>query len=86
MNINLIRDFEAIIKNIDTRKEEVIDARVPGEFDKIDPIDGKKTNNIPNSKNIPYNELFDKENGIFKDKQELLKRINKIFFYLCVRA
>jgi 3-mercaptopyruvate sulfurtransferase SseA len=32
--------------------------------------------NIPNSKNIPYSNLFDKSTGLLKSKDELLRSKN----------
>ena len=70
-----MREFDAIEQNITSHREEVIDARGPAEFNKPDPENGQLNNNIPNSKNVPYNELFDEATGAMKDKQALLERI-----------
>ena len=49
----------------------IIDARGSDEFNKISNIDNLP-NHIPNSLNVPYNDLFDQANGTIKDKEELL--------------
>ena len=74
MNEKLLRDFAAINENLVTDKEEIIDSRGQADFERVDPLDGKE-NHIPKSKNVPYNDLFDNNAGIIKDKKELLERI-----------
>ena len=72
LNENLLRDFNAINNNILSNKEQVIDARGPADFEKIDP-DGAE-NHIPNSMNVPYGDLFDSNSGLIKDRKEILER------------
>ena len=68
-----MRNYEDITKN---KTELVLDARGPGEFNKVNEITGER-NHIPNSINVPYNELFDLNTGLLKTKEELLRCILK---------
>ena len=76
LNENLLRNFNDIKVNIINNKEQVIDARGYSDFERVDPLDGLD-NHIPNSKNVPYGDLFDSNNGLIKDKKEILERKNK---------
>lgn len=67
-NSKLIRSFDEIVSNIENKKEQLVDVRDSEEFNKD--IEGIK-NNIPNSKNLPYNTFFDSENGGLKNLEEL---------------
>jgi 3-mercaptopyruvate sulfurtransferase SseA len=60
----LIRNYEQIKNNIATKKEILIDARPSAEFNKA---------NIPNSINVPYDELFDPETETIRNKENLIK-------------
>lgn len=71
LNKNLIRDYEAIQKNISSPNEQVVDCRSAEEFHSVN--EQGVANHIPGAKNLSYSDLFDKENGKFKDKQELLR-------------
>lgn len=68
----MIRSFEDIIKNQETRTELIVDAREREELDEINPKTGKKSI-IPNSVNVPYSELFDKNTNTLKDTKNLLE-------------
>lgn len=68
-NKELIRDFDDISRNLTIKEEAVVDVRGPNEFNKLDA--NGEPNKIPNSLNLPYNDLFDHENGKLKDIQEL---------------
>lgn len=72
----MVRDFDAIVSNIESHKEQLVDVRDSEEFNKV--VDGVK-NNIPFSKNLPYSEFFDKENGSLKNLDELRKCKAKSF-------
>lgn len=68
------KDFEQIQKNIKSDKEQVVDVRGSADFE---------AEHIPYSLNLPYSDLFDKNTGLIKTKDELLKRkkkLLKIFF------
>jgi thiosulfate/3-mercaptopyruvate sulfurtransferase len=64
LNKNLIRDYNAIKENITSNNEQVVDARA---FDQV------KYGSIPNSKNVPYNNLFDPDSGLIRENEEIRK-------------
>ena len=70
----MIRNYEQIIANIKTGQEKLVDVRASSEFNKV--LDGGVENKIPNSVNLPYEELFDRENGTLKSR-EVLKECKK---------
>lgn len=69
-NSSLMRNYEDVLSNINSKKELLIDARPREDFDKINPVIGLP-NNIPNSKNVPYSELFDSSTGNIKTNDQL---------------
>ncbi|CAF0930483.1 unnamed protein product, partial [Brachionus calyciflorus] len=69
-NFDLTRNYDDIIQNITSKKEQVVDARPREDFNKINPVIGLP-NNIPNSVNLPYSELFDSSTGLIKNDQQL---------------
>lgn len=75
-NSKLIRNFEHITANIHSGHEQVVDVRGKEEFHKIE---NDLANNIPKSFNVPYNEFFDKENGVLKSVEELKQCIFILF-------
>ncbi|CAF0872631.1 unnamed protein product [Brachionus calyciflorus] len=70
-NMQLIRTYEDIQTNLNTNKDQVVDVRGAHEFNRY--IDEGLLNHIPKSKNLAYNDLFDKENLKLKDIEELKK-------------
>jgi len=58
----------------------VVDARGSEQFNSVDPTNGLP-NHIPNSKNVPYDELFNRETGRFKERNEILECLT-IFIFL----
>ncbi|MBT6033405.1 MAG: 3-mercaptopyruvate sulfurtransferase [Kordiimonadaceae bacterium] len=75
-NTGATRTVEQVIKNIDTKKEQVVDARSNGRFLGIDPEPRAelKSGRIPDSFNVPFNTLMN-EDKTFKSPAE----INKLF-------
>ena len=66
-NKNASRDFEQIINR---KGELLLDSRGDNAF---------KSEHIPGSKNIPYDNLFDESTGLMKTKEQLLKRLFNSF-------
>ena len=64
-NKALVRNFDQVNDNSSTNKEQIVDVRGAHDFNEI--------GNIPNSKNVPYSDLFDQETGLIKSKEELAK-------------
>lgn len=61
----LLRDYDQIANN---KEELILDAR-PGQMFE----DG----HVPNSMNVPYNELFDRKTGLLKTKEDLIALFKK---------
>jgi len=55
-----LREYEQIRSN---KNELILDARPEGGFNQ---------GNIPDSVNVPYNELFDETTGFLKSREELM--------------
>jgi thiosulfate/3-mercaptopyruvate sulfurtransferase len=57
----LVRDKRALIGNLSTRQEQVVDARAAGRFDGTvaETRPGLRSGHIPGSRNLPYDQLTD---------------------------
>ena len=76
VNHFLVRDVEHLIKNVETGKEQVIDARTAGRFagTEPEPRPCHKKGRIPNSVNLPFMNLLDKDNHLtFRSADEITK-------------
>jgi len=64
VNHSLVRNVDQIISNIESRREQVIDARSAGRFKGVDPEPrpSKKVGHIPGSLSLPFNQLMDPKN------------------------
>jgi thiosulfate/3-mercaptopyruvate sulfurtransferase len=70
-----IRSQAQVLANIDTRAEQVVDARPRGRFEGTapEPRPDSRSGHIPGSRNVPYAELFDAKTGAMKPPDELRK-------------
>ena len=70
-----IRSIEAMIANVASRAEQVIDARAADRFEgrAPEPRPGIRAGHIPGALNVPYNDLFDAATGTMKPLDELKK-------------
>jgi thiosulfate/3-mercaptopyruvate sulfurtransferase len=70
---SLVRDKRALIDNLTTRREQVIDARAAGRFDGTapEPRAGMRSGHIPGSRNLPYDRLTDPRTGQLRSADEL---------------
>ena len=61
----LVRDLAAIQANVDSRREQVIDARSQGRFTGTEPElrPGLRSGHIPGSLSLPYDRLFHPDDG-----------------------
>jgi thiosulfate/3-mercaptopyruvate sulfurtransferase len=68
-----VRNKQQLLDNLQTRKEQVIDARPRPRFEGavVEPWLGRRSGHIPNSRNVPYAELFDAATGAMKPLDEL---------------
>ena len=70
-----VRSIEQMIANVESRAEQVIDARAAERFEGRvpEPRPGIRSGHIPGSRNMPYNLLFDSATGAMKPLDELRK-------------
>ncbi len=65
VNSLLVRDLDDVRRNIETKREQVIDARSPGRFHarEPEPRPGLRGGHIPGSINLPFGEMTDPKTG-----------------------
>ncbi len=70
---SLVRDKSAIVANLSSRHEQVIDARAAGRFDGSTPEvrPGLRSGHIPESVNLPYDRLTDPQTRQLKSAEAL---------------
>jgi thiosulfate/3-mercaptopyruvate sulfurtransferase len=70
-----VRSKAQVVANLDSRKEQLIDARAANRFEGSvpEPRAGIRSGHIPGSRNLPYNVLFDAATGTMKPIAELRK-------------
>ncbi|WP_371426179.1 3-mercaptopyruvate sulfurtransferase [Tardiphaga sp.] len=70
-----VRSKAQVVANLDSRKEQLIDARAANRFEGSvpEPRAGIRSGHIPGSRNLPYNLLFDAATGTMKPIDELRK-------------
>lgn len=77
---NLVRDFEQVKANIESRREQVVDARSPGRFKGVEPEPWpgiKLTGHIPGSINLPFGDLIDPQTRTMRPATELNARFTE---------
>jgi thiosulfate/3-mercaptopyruvate sulfurtransferase len=72
---SFVRSKAQVVANLDSRKEQLIDARAANRFEGSvpEPRAGIRSGHIPGSRNLPYNMLFDAASGTMKPLDELRK-------------
>ena len=70
-----VRSMEQLIANVESRAEQVIDARAADRFEgrAPEPRPGIRSGHIPNARNVPYSQLFDAATGEMKPLDDLRK-------------
>lgn len=73
-----VRDLDFINENIGKQGSVLIDARPSGRFmgTAPEPRKGLRSGNIPNSINLPFDDVMD--NGLFRSKEELKNLFNNL--------
>ncbi len=68
-----VRSKEQILRNLDTKREQVLDARAAGRFRGTEPEvwPGRRSGHIPGAYNLPYGQLLNAADMTFKDGDEL---------------
>ncbi len=69
----LVRDKAALLANLASRREQVVDARAAGRFDGSAPEarPGLRSGHIPGSRNLPYDRLTDPATHRLRSAEEL---------------
>ena len=70
---SLVRDRAAVLANLASRREQVVDARAAGRFDGTTPEvrPGLRSGHIPGSRNVPYERVTDPHTRQLKNAEEL---------------
>jgi thiosulfate/3-mercaptopyruvate sulfurtransferase len=73
LDSDFVRSKQQLVGNLDTKAEQVIDARPRPRFEGTgaEPRPGLRGGHIPGSRNVPYAELFDAKTGAMKSLDEL---------------
>ncbi|TNE42089.1 MAG: sulfurtransferase, partial [Alphaproteobacteria bacterium] len=72
-NSFLLREKDQVLRNIDTAREQLLDARSGGRFDgsEPEPREGLRGGHIPNSLNLPFTNLLNPADATFRPSEEL---------------
>jgi thiosulfate/3-mercaptopyruvate sulfurtransferase len=72
-NPALVRDKAALLDNLSTRREQVLDARAAGRFDGSaeESWPGRRRGHIPGSRNLPYERVTDPQTRQLRSAEEL---------------
>jgi len=72
-DLALVRDKRALIENLATRREQIVDARAAGRFDGTvpEPRPGMRSGHIPGSRNVPYELVTDPRTRQLKSADDL---------------
>jgi thiosulfate/3-mercaptopyruvate sulfurtransferase len=72
---SLIRDKRAVLDNLATRQEQVVDARASGRFDGTaeETRPGLRRGHIPGSRNLPYDQVTDPRTHRLRSSEELTR-------------
>jgi thiosulfate/3-mercaptopyruvate sulfurtransferase len=71
----LVRDRRALLENISTRREQVVDARAAGRFDGSaeETRPGLRRGHIPGSRSLPYDQVTDPQTRQLRSAEELTR-------------
>lgn len=73
INSFLVREKDQVARNVDQKREQVLDARSAGRFDGTEPEPraGLRGGHIPGSKNLPFTALLNDPDKTFRQAEEL---------------
>ncbi len=76
LNTLLVRSKVQLLDNLETGREQVLDARSRGRFagEAMEPRDGLRGGHIPGSLNLPYDELVDRDTHTVLPAEDLARR------------
>ena len=71
----LVRDKAAVLANVPSKREQVVDARAAGRFDGTaeETWPGRRRGHIPGSRNLPFDQMTDPKTKQLKSAEELRK-------------
>jgi len=71
----LVRDKAAVLANVASKREQVVDARAAGRFDGSaeETWPGRRRGHIPGSRNLPFDQMTDPKTKQLKSVEELRK-------------
>lgn len=74
-----VRDLNKILGNIESKAEQLVDARSVGRFEGRDqePWPGRQSGRIPGSYNVPYTNLIDAQSGCLKAPDALRRQFEE---------
>jgi thiosulfate/3-mercaptopyruvate sulfurtransferase len=72
---SLVRDKRALVENLTTRAEQLVDARAAGRFEGTveETRPGLRRGHIPGSRNLPYDRVTDPHTHQLKSTEELIR-------------
>ena len=72
---SLVRDKRALLENLSTGREQVVDARASGRFDGTaeESWPGRRRGHIPSSRNLPYEQVTDPRTRQLRSAEELFE-------------
>lgn len=78
LNATLVRSFEQMRANVDSKREQVIDARSPGRFDATapEPWPTLHVGHMPGALNVPFTDLVNESDRTLKPAAELKARFD----------
>jgi thiosulfate/3-mercaptopyruvate sulfurtransferase len=78
MNAFMLRDKEQVLANIESHREQVLDARPAGRFAGRDPEPraGLRAGHIPGSLNLPYDHLIDPDSRTLLPTESLREKLD----------
>ncbi len=77
LDTTLVRDVDQVKRLIDSRAEQIVDARAAGRFrgETPEPRAGLRGGHMPGAFNLPYTDLLDPRTGTMLPQEQLVARI-----------
>ncbi|MET4807269.1 3-mercaptopyruvate sulfurtransferase [Limibacillus sp. MBR-115] len=78
-NSFLVKDKDQMMRNLESQRFQVVDARSRGRFDGSEPElwPGRRSGHIPGSLNLPFTDVIDSASGVLLPNHLLLEHIEK---------
>ena len=74
-----VRSFDQVLANLESKDEQVLDARSAGRFEGVEPEPraGLRGGHIPASRNVPFSALLDPEDATLRPASELAEAFTR---------